>query len=94
MNVIKTLMLATVFLAAPLFAAQPVNINDADAAKLADRLHNVGTVKAERIVSYRDEHGDFKSVDELISVRGIGMSTLEDNRDVLTTGDAAPQGTQ
>lgn len=94
MNVIKTLILASVFLAAPLLAAPPVDINAADAETLAERLHNVGTVKAERIVSYREEHGAFESVDELVSVRGIGLSTLEDNRDAMTAGDESPQGTR
>lgn len=94
MNVIKTLILATAFLAAPVLAASPVDINAADAETLAERLHNVGQVKAERIVSYRQEHGEFESVDELVSVRGIGLTTLEDNRDVVTVDDEAPQGTQ
>ena len=94
MNVIKSLMLASLFLAAPLFAAQPVDINSADADTLAERLHNVGTVKAERIVEYRQEHGGFDSIDELVSVRGIGLSTLEDNRDAMTVTDESPQGTR
>lgn len=93
MNVIKTLMLATVLLATPLFAAEPVDINAADAEVLAERLDNVGPVKAERIVSYREEHGGFESVDELVSVRGIGLATLEDNRETLTVDDKGPQGT-
>lgn len=93
MNVIKTLMLVTVLLATPLFAAEPVDINSADAEVLAERLDNVGPVKAERIVAYRQEHGDFESVDELVSVRGIGLATLEDNREAVTVTDAGPQGT-
>lgn len=94
MNVIKSLILASVFLAAPLFAAQPVDINDASAETLAERLHNVGTVKAERIVDYREKNGEFESVDELVSVRGIGLSTLEDNRDEITVDGDPPQGTK
>lgn len=93
MNVIKTLMLATVLFATPLFAAEQVDINTADAEVLAERLDNVGPVKAERIVAYRQEHGDFESVDELVSVQGIGLATLEDNREALTVEDAGPQGT-
>ena len=94
MNFIKTLMVATVFLAMPLLAAQPVDINSADAETLAERLHNVGTVKAERIVDYREANGGFDSVDELVSVRGIGLSTLEDNREAMTVSDDPPRGTR
>lgn len=94
MNIIKTLMLATVLFAMPLFAAEPVDINAADAKVLAERLDNVGPVKAERIVDYREQHGDFESIDELVSVRGIGLATLEDNRQAMTVGDGSPQGTQ
>lgn len=94
MNFIKTLTLATFLLAMPLFAAEPVDINSADAQALAEQLENVGPVKAERIVEYREENGAFKSVDELVSVRGIGLATLEENRDAMTVGDAGPQGTR
>lgn len=93
MNFIKTLTLATVLFAVPLFAAEPVDINSADAERLAEHLDNVGPVKAERIVEYREEHGAFESVDELVSVRGIGLATLEDNRDAITVDDEGPRGT-
>lgn len=94
MNAIKTLILASAFLAAPLLAAPAVDINAADAETLAERLHNVGQVKAERIVEYREQHGAFESVDELAAVRGIGLATVEDNRDVMSVGDESPQGTR
>lgn len=94
MNIIKSLILATALLATPLFAAEPVDINTADAKMLAERLDNVGPVKAERIVAYRDEHGAFKSVEELVSVRGIGLSTLEDNREAIVVDVQGPQGTR
>lgn len=93
MNFIKTLILATTLLAVPLFAAEPVDINSADAEVLAERLDNVGPVKAERIVAYREENGAFKSVDELVSVQGIGLATLEDNREAIVADDPGPRGT-
>jgi competence protein ComEA len=37
----------------------------------------VGIKKAEAIVAYRSEHGPFKSVDELVNVKGIGDKMLE-----------------
>ncbi|MGG5872972.1 ComEA family DNA-binding protein [Pseudomonas peli] len=62
-----------------------VNLNTADAATLQRELLGVGEVKAQAIVAYRDEHGDFASVDELLEVKGIGEATLEKNRDKLST---------
>lgn len=61
-----------------------VNLNTADAATLQRELLGVGEVKAQAIVAYRDEHGDFASVDELLEVKGIGEVTLEKNRDKLS----------
>ena len=61
-------------------ASQQVNINTADAATLAGSLRGVGIKKAEAIVAYRSEHGPFKSVDELVNVKGIGDKMLEQLR--------------
>jgi competence protein ComEA len=61
-------------------AADPVNINTADAATLARELKGVGTARAEAIVAYRREHGPFRSVDELTLVKGIGPRVVEENR--------------
>ncbi|WP_394233746.1 ComEA family DNA-binding protein [Pseudomonas anguilliseptica] len=61
-----------------------INLNTADAATLQRELLGIGEVKAQAIVAYRDEHGDFASVDELLEVKGIGEATLENNRDKLS----------
>ena len=61
-----------------------VNLKAADAATLLRELLGIGEVKAQAIVAYRDEHGDFASVDELLEVKGIGEATLEKNRDKLS----------
>lgn len=65
-------------------AAEPVNINTADAETLAEAIDGVGVKKARDIVSYRLEHGPFETVDELAEVRGIGKQTVEGNRENLT----------
>lgn len=62
----------------------PINLNTADAETLQRELAGVGAVKAQAIVSYRDTHGEFASVDELLEVKGIGESLLDRNRDKLT----------
>ena len=79
-------MLNSIIIAASLMlplivsAGQPVNINSASATELADGLDGVGLVRAKAIVSYRDEHGSFKTAADLINVKGVGEATLEKNR--------------
>ena len=63
---------------------RPVNINTADAATLAGSLRGIGRSKAEAIVAYRDENGPFKSVDDLVNVKGIGAKTLEHLRPMIS----------
>jgi len=62
-----------------------INLNTADAATLQRELLGIGVVKAQAIVAYREEHGDFASVDELLEVKGIGEATLAKNRAKLST---------
>lgn len=59
---------------------QMLDINNADAAAIAAALDGVGIKKAQEIVAYREMFGDFHSVDELADVKGIGMATVEKNR--------------
>ncbi|MEM9256105.1 MAG: ComEA family DNA-binding protein [Pseudomonadota bacterium] len=61
-----------------------VNINSADASTLAEQLKGVGQSRAEAIVRYRDTYGPFASTEELLEVKGIGTSTLELNRALIT----------
>jgi competence protein ComEA len=60
-------------------ADESVNINTADAATLARVLTGVGQSRAEAIVRYREEHGEFLDVYELANVKGIGERTVEMN---------------
>ena len=64
--------------------ADPVDINSADAETLASSIDGVGTQKAIAIVQYREANGPFSSVDDLVNVQGIGMKTIDKNRDKLT----------
>ncbi|WP_109124805.1 helix-hairpin-helix domain-containing protein [Dyella sp. C11] len=83
------LLLLAAALTWPVFAATPVNINKADAATLASSLDGIGPSKAAAIVAYRDEHGPFKSADDLSHVKGVGAATLERNRSAILLGDAS-----
>ncbi len=53
-----------------------VNLNEANETEL-ETLPGVGPATAKAIVDYRSEHGRFRSVDDLLNVRGIGPSKLE-----------------
>jgi competence protein ComEA len=61
-----------------------VNLNTADAATLQRELVGIGQVKSQAIVEYREEHGEFATVDELLEVKGIGEAILAKNRDKLS----------
>ena len=63
---------------------QAVNINSADAKTLAQNLDGVGKSRAEEIVRYRKAYGPFYSVDDLLEVRGVGKSIVDNNRDRIT----------
>jgi competence protein ComEA len=65
-------------------AVATVNINSADAQTLATGLNGVGQSRALEIVRYREAYGPFASVEELTEVKGIGKSTLEKNRTLIT----------
>lgn len=60
-------------------AQETVNINTADAATLARVLQGIGAAKAEAIVQYREEHGEFADAYDLANVKGVGERTVELN---------------
>lgn len=70
-------------------ARTQVDINTADAETLAMALDGIGLAKAREIVAYREQNGEFKSVEDLELVRGIGPATIARNRDriVVSTRD-------
>jgi competence protein ComEA len=57
----------------------PLDLNSATAQQL-DSLPGIGPSTADAILEYRREHGRFRSVDELLEVRGIGQAKLDDLR--------------
>lgn len=58
-----------------------ININTAGAEELAAQLSGIGRVRAAAIVRYREQFGPFESAEELAEVSGIGMLTVERNRE-------------
>ena len=63
--------------------AEKININQASSEELS-MIKGIGPSKAQAIVDYRDSIGKFKSIDELINVKGIGKGTLKKIMPYLT----------
>ncbi|GGB13828.1 ComEA family DNA-binding protein [Agarivorans gilvus] len=69
----------------PVFAAdsgQQLNLNTATAEQL-DSLKGIGASKSLAIVQYRNEHGNFQNVEQIVLVPGIGEKIYLDNKDKL-----------
>ena len=91
MKSLKTLfssLVLSLLLAGAAIAGETVNINTADAPTLDRVLVNVGPAKAQAIVDYRKANGAFKSPEQLAMVKGIGLKTVEKNRDRIALGAA------
>ena len=59
-----------------------VNVNTATLQEL-EKLPGIGEARAQAILDARKQRGGFKSVDELVDVRGIGPKNLEKLRPYL-----------
>ena len=53
-----------------------LNLNDATLSQLED-LPGIGPSKAKAILAYREQHGGYRSIDQLLEVKGIGPKMLE-----------------
>jgi competence ComEA-like helix-hairpin-helix protein len=65
--------------------AHPIDINSASSAQLQE-VPGIGPATADKILQMRKSYGAFKSVDDLLSVRGIGTKRLEKMRKYLVAG--------
>ena len=64
-----------------------ININTATQTEL-ETLNGIGPAIAQRIIEYREEHGAFQNIEELLNVKGIGEATLNKFRDHITVSPA------
>ncbi|MES1037786.1 helix-hairpin-helix domain-containing protein [Bacillus pumilus] len=62
---------------------QGVNVNQADAAEL-QTINGIGPAKAEAIIAYREEHGEFQQIEDLRNISGFGEKTIERLKNELT----------
>ncbi len=76
---IPTFLFATAFS----LSAFALNPNTATVDELAEELVGVGPKLAEKIVQYRQENGNFETIEDLMEVKGIGNHVIEKNRDQI-----------
>jgi comEA protein len=69
--------------------AGPVNINTATSEEL-QQVPGIGPATAQKILQMRKSYGAFKSVDDLLAIRGLGPKRLEKMRKYLTVGKPSP----
>ena len=72
--------------------AHPVNLNTATSDEL-QQVPGIGPATAEKILKMRKSYGPFKSVDDLLAIRGLGEKRLDKMRKYLTVGKPAPKTT-
>ena len=74
--------------AAPgMLPGEVLNLNQVSQADLT-RLPGIGEKKAAAIVAWRQAHGDFSKIEDLLEVRGIGQGILDRIRPYVTVGGA------
>ena len=83
-SIILTLLIALPIIG---FSADKININTADKETLMSVIKGVGEKKAEAIIMYREENGEFKSIDELVNVKGIVQGIIDKHKEQLSISD-------
>ena len=68
------------------YSPQKVDINRAP-AWLLEAVPGIGEATAQAIIGYRELNGPFRSIDDLLMVRGIGEKTLENIAQYITVAD-------
>ena len=84
MKLFQTLFFTLILLTSSSAFAEKVNINTANAEQIATTMTGIGENKAKAIVEYRNSHGKFKSIEDLENVDGVGLKTVEKNKDKIS----------
>jgi competence protein ComEA len=86
-NLVKFLRLFCCLLAitSTTFASEKINLNKANALELVHIVKGIGIKKAQAIVTYRNKHGEFKTIDELSNVPRIGKKFIVTNKQALAS---------
>ena len=86
-RLLTTLLVAILWVFAPLNALADVNINTATSSQL-ETLPGIGPAKASAIIQYRTDHGPFTTVAQLDNVPGIGPATMANLSGMVSIGDS------
>src|SRR5713226_9299271 len=91
--ILSSLFLSLVFSMVVLSATKkpplkPVNINTATSEEL-QQVPGIGPATAEKILLMRKSYGAFKSVDDLLAIKGLGKKRLEKMRKYLTVSKSS-----
>ena len=86
---VLSLLVGTSVLAKKKPPAKPVNINTATSEEL-QQVPGIGPATAGKILQMRKSYGAFKSVDDLLAIRGLGQKRLDKMRKYLTVGKPSP----
>jgi competence protein ComEA len=62
-----------------------VNINTASASEL-ETLPGVGPKVAQKIIDFRTKNGNFKKIEEIMKIQGIGEKIFDNIRELITVG--------
>ena len=69
----------------------PLYINHASVNEIAKRLKGVGKKIAQRIVNAREQGGDFKRLEELKAVPGMGSAKIQGNKEIISFDSPKPK---
>ncbi len=64
---------------------QKININTASAVEL-QQLPRIGEKVAQRIIDFREQHGNFQKIEEIMKVKGIGERMFANLKELITVG--------
>lgn len=64
---------------------QKININTASAGEL-QQLPRIGEKVAQRIIDFREQHGNFQKIEEIMKVKGIGERMFANLKELITVG--------
>ncbi|MBN1222918.1 MAG: helix-hairpin-helix domain-containing protein [Candidatus Aminicenantes bacterium] len=70
-------------------AEKKIDINTATSAEL-QKLPRIGEKVAQRIIDYREQHGEFKKIEEIMKVKGIGEKVFKQIKDLIEAKPKTP----